>query len=190
MSFPQAIKQYTVEEYLELERASMEKHEYYRGAVVAVPGASLRHNRIQVNFIAEACVFSKGKGCDVFGSDLRINIPANGLYTYPDAVIVCGEPELSDNELDTLLNPAVIVEVLSRSTQSYDRGDKFSLYRAIPSLKEYILVASEAISVEHYTKQEAGTWLLKEYQQAGDALSIETTGFSLPLSELYAGLTF
>ena len=132
MAFPQAIKQYTAEEYLALERASTEKHEYYRGEIFAISGASLAHNRIQMNFIGETRAFLRGKGRDVFGSDLRVHIPVNGLYTYPDAVIVCGEPELHDKELDTLLNPAVIVEVLSRSTQSYDRGDKFNLYRVIP----------------------------------------------------------
>jgi Uma2 family endonuclease len=190
MAFPRAIKQYTVEEYLALERVSPEKHEYYRGEIFAMSGASLPHNRIQMNFVRKVGNFLEGKGCDVFGSDLRVHIPTNGLYTYPDAVIVCGAPDVGDEEMDTLLNPAVIVEVLSRSTQSYDRGDKFALYRAIPSLKEYILVASENIGVEHYTKQENGTWILTEYNQLQDSLPVQTIGFSLPLSELYSGVPF
>jgi Uma2 family endonuclease len=190
MSFPRPAKRYTVEEYLAMERASTEKHEYYRGEIFAMSGASLRHNRIQMNFLREVGLFLKGKGCDVFGSDLRVHIPSNGLYTYPDAVIVCGEPQLGDTEMDTLLNPGVIVEVLSKSTQSYDRGDKFNLYRAIPSLKEYILIASEAVGVEHYTKQENDTWVLKEYKQLQDSLPVKTIAFSLPLSEIYAGVAF
>jgi len=190
MAFPLAIKQYTVEEYLAVERSSDIKHEYYRGEIFAMSGASLPHNRIQMNFTRKAGNFLEGKGCDVFGSDLRVHIPTNGLYTYPDAVIVCGEPELADKEMDALLNPAVIVEVLSKSTQSYDRGDKFNLYRAISSLKEYILVASENFGVEHFTKQENNAWLLKELSQPGDTLHISTVDFSLPLSELYAGISF
>ncbi len=190
MAFPQAIKQYTVEEYLELERSSEIKHEYYRGEIFAMSGASLPHNRIQMNFTRETGNFLKGKGCDVFGSDLRVHIPPNGLYTYPDAIIVCGEPDIRDKELDILLNPAVIVEVLSKSTQSYDRGDKFALYRAIPSLKEYILIASESVGVEHYTRQENNTWLLQEYKQVNDLLPLKIIQLLLPLAELYNGITF
>lgn len=190
MAFPQAVKQYTAEEYLALERASMEKHEYYRGEIFAMSGASLPHNQIQMNFIGETRNFLKGKSCDIFGSDLRVHIPVNGLYTYPDAVIVCGALQLMDKEVDTLLNPAVIVEVLSKSTQSYDRGDKFALYRAIPSLKEYILVSSESMGVEQYTRQENNTWVLKEFQQLHDSLQIAAINFSLPLAELYSGVSF
>jgi Uma2 family endonuclease len=190
MAFPQAVKQYTIEEYLAMERNSLEKHEYYRGEIFAMSGASLPYNRIQMNFTGETRTFLKGKGCDVFGSDLRVHIPTNGLYTYPDAVIVCGEPQLADQEMDALLNPAVIAEVLSRSTQSYDRGDKFALYRVIPTLKEYILIASENVGVEHYTKQDDATWILKEWHQLNEALYIKTIDFSLPLSELYSGVAF
>lgn len=190
MAFPQAVKQYTVEEYLAFERASTEKHEYYRGEIFSMSGASLRHNRIQMNFLRETGIFLKGKGCDVFGSDLRVHIPYNSLYTYPDAVIVCGEPDIRDKETDTLLNPAVLAEVLSKSTESYDRGNKFALYREIVSLKEYILIASEAVGIEHYTKQENGTWVLKELKQPTDSLYITTIGFSLPLAELYSGVSF
>lgn len=190
MVFPQAIKQYTVEEYLALERPALEKHEYRNGEISLRPSSNIIHCTIQVNFLCAVATFSKSKSCEVLGSDLRIYIPAKQFITYPDAVIVCGEPKLLDNERDTLLNPAVIVEVLSKSTQSYDRGDKFNLYGAIPSLKEYILIASEAVGVEQYTKQEAGTWLLKEYNQMQDVLPIKTIDFSLPLSELYSGVLF
>lgn len=191
MAIPQPIKRYTAEEYLELERASEVKHEFYQGEIFAMSGASLPHNRIQMNFTGGTHAFLKGKGCDVFGSDLRVHIPSNGLFTYPDAVIACGQPELlNDGGLDNLLNPVAIIEVLSKSTQSYDRGDKFALYRAIPSLQEYILIASESVAIEQYTKQEDDTWILKEVRQLNEQLYIKTIHFSLPLTELYSGVSF
>lgn len=183
-----AIKYVTAAEYLEMERTAVDKHEYYQGEIFTMPGATVKHNTIQMNFTGEIRTFLKGKPCKVFGSDLRVHIPSKDLYTYPDAVIVCGNLELLDEELDTLLNPLVIVEVLSKSTQSYDRGDKFMLYRAIPSLKEYIMINSESVGVEHYTKQDNGTWILKELKNLSDPLRIQSIDFSLSLSELYAGV--
>jgi Uma2 family endonuclease len=180
----------TPEEYLAFERISLEKHEYYQGEVFALSGAGMRHNRIQVNFIGEVRNYLKGKPCDVFGSELRVHIPDNSLYTYPDALIVCGGPEMLDNEFDTLLNPIVIVEILSRTTQNYDRGDKFALYRAIPSLREYILINSEKVGVEHYYRQEDQDWLLHEQQALTEHLFVRSIDFSLPLSELYSGVEF
>lgn len=190
MATPATVKPFSVEEYLEMERASNVKHEFYQGEIFAMSGASFPHNRIQMNFTRRTGNFLEGKGCDVFGSDLRVHIPSNGLFTYPDALIVCGEPQLVQDGLDSLLNPSVIVEVLSKSTQNYDRGDKFALYRAIPSLKEYILIASEFLGVEHFAKQENGTWLLKEYKSIDDVLPMKTVDFMLPLSELYSGVSF
>jgi Uma2 family endonuclease len=168
----------------------LEKHEYYQGEVFPMSGAGMRHNRIQVNFIGEVRNYLKGKPCDVFGSELRVHIPDNSLYTYPDALIVCGVPEMLDNEFDTLLNPVVIVEILSRTTQNYDRGDKFALYRAIPSLREYILINSEKVGVEHYYRQEDRDWLLHEQQALTERLFVHSIDFSLPLSELYSGVEF
>jgi Uma2 family endonuclease len=171
-----------------MERAATEKHEYYKGEVFAMSGARVKHNRIQMNFLGATHSYLRGKYCEVFGSDLRIHIPSNSLFTYPDAVIICDGLQLLDEEFDTVLNPKVIVEVLSKSTQSYDRGDKFNLYRAIPSLKEYILIGSEFIGVEHYTKQEDNTWILKEHKDISDSLLISSIDFILPLSELYSGI--
>ena len=191
MANPQTIeKYYSIQEYLEKERAATEKHEYYKGEIFAMSGATLRHNRIQMNFIGEVRSYLKGKPCDVFGSDLRVHIPHNTLFTYPDALIVCNKPELIDNQFDTILNPTVVVEILSKSTQNYDRGDKFKLYRDIPSLKEYIFINSEAFGVEHYTKQPDATWVLEEVSQPSAVLYINNISFSLPLTELYNGVVF
>lgn len=183
-----AVSYISIEEYLEMEKTSIEKHEYYKGEIFVMPGARIAHNRTQMNFTRRIGNFLKGKECEVFGSGLRIHIPSNSLFTYPDAIIVCGKPELLDDELDSVLNPKVIVEVLSKSTQSYDRGDKFNLYRAILSLKEYILIGSEFVGVDHYIKQEDDTWLLKEYKQFSDSLPIHSIEFSIPLSDLYTGV--
>lgn len=185
-----AFKFKTQEEYLAFERASLEKHEYYQGEIFAMSGAGMRHNRIQVNFIREVGSYLKGKPCDVFGSELRVHIPANTLYTYPDALIVCDKPQMLDNEFDTLLNPVVVVEILSRTTQSYDRGDKFALYRSIPSLKEYILINSEKLGIEQYHRQQDDAWLLHVQQEKEATLFIHSINFSLPVSELYSGVEF
>ncbi len=183
-----AKKFYTQEEYLAFERASLEKHEYYQGEIFDMAGAGFAHNKIQKNFIIEVGSFLKGKACDVFGSDLRIHIPSNTLFTYPDAVIVCGNLESIDNEKDIAVNPVVIVEILSPSTQSYDRGDKFMLYRTIKTLKEYILIDSLSVKVEQYIQQQDGTWLMKEYIFLTDIFLVQSIQYSLPLAELYAGV--
>ena len=186
MSQP-ALKYYTEEEYLAFERASQERHEYYKGEVFAMSGASFKHNVIQINIITLLGNHLKGKACRPFGSDLRIQIPSNSLYTYPDVVIVCEEPKFADKEFDTILNPSVIVEILSTSTASYDRGDKFALYRKISSLKEYILVDSTSINFTSHVKNDDGTWTLYETQNLGDQFSIVTIDFKVSLSEVYAG---
>lgn len=183
-----AKKFYTQEEYLAFERASLEKHEYYQGEIFDMAGTRVNHNRIQMNFTGEVRSFLKNKSCDVFGSDLRIHIPENTLYTYPDALIVCGELDLLDNEFDTVLNPVVIVEVLSKATQDYDRNEKFMLYRSIESLHEYILIHSLAVKVEHFTKQENNNWTLQEHGSLSDAFDITSINYHFPLAELYAGV--
>src|SRR4051794_25052737 len=128
-----ALKYYTTEEYLALERASHTRHELYKGEIFDMAGASFNHNQIQMNFTCEVRNFLKGKSCNVFGSDLRIQVTTNGLFAYPDAIIICGNPQLMDEPFDTVLNTSVIVEILSPATQRYDRGEKFMLYRTIPS---------------------------------------------------------
>ena len=182
------IKYYTIEEYLAFERTSQSKHELYKGEIFDMAGASFNHNQIQMNFTVEVRNFLKGKPCNVFGSDLRIHVPANGLFTYPDAIIICGNPQLMDEAFDTVLNPSVIVEILSPATQRYDRGEKFMLYRSIPSLQEYILIDSESFSIEHYRRNNDNTWLLQEWKERTDTFTIITIGLPLLVEKLYNGV--
>ena len=183
-----AKKFYTQEEYLAFERASLEKHEYYQGEIFDMAGGSLNHSQLQMNFTGEVRSFLKEKKCKVHASELRVHIPLNTLYTYPDSQIICGEVRMLDDAFDTVMNPVVIIEILSKSTQSYDRGDKFMLYRSIQTLKEYILIDSLSIKVEYYIRQQNEDWLLKEYSILSDAFHIQSINYHFPLVELYAGV--
>jgi Uma2 family endonuclease len=178
---------YTIEEYLEKERASDTKHEYYRGEIFAMSGTLIPHNVIFSNVFRDVSGFLKGRSCRPFGSDLRVHIPQNTLFTYPDISIVCGNPETRNNDQFNLLNPVVIIEILSRSTQSYDRGKKFSLYKDIPSLKEYILIDSLTVKVEAWSIAADGYWTLNEYENVKDSFIIQTTDQLLLLSDIYEG---
>lgn len=173
------------EDYLAMERSATEKHEYFKGEVFAMSGASLEHNRIFHNIYGQLFTHLKGKDCTPYGSDLRIHIPANSLYTYPDISIICGTPELTDEWSDTITNPAVIIEILSKSTADYDRGGKFFLYRSIQSLKEYILIDSTQTCIEIFTKQLNEHWLLSEYKKLTDIVEVKTISFRLILQEVY-----
>ncbi len=173
------------EEYLATERAAQQKHQYFKGEVLAMSGASIAHNGIFHNVYGQLFNHLKGKDCKPYGSDLRIHIPENSLFTYPDISIICGPPVITDEVADTVTNPTIIIEILSKSTADYDRGGKFSLYRSIPSLKEYILIDSTQISVEVFTKQDNQHWLLTEYKQMNETLLIQTIGLSLSLGQIY-----
>jgi Uma2 family endonuclease len=173
------------EAYLAMERVAQEKHEYFKGEVYAMSGASNEHNDIAYNINRLVAAFLHGKGCKLYGSDFRIHIPANTLFTYPDFTIVCGKADTPEIYTDNLTNPAVIIEILSKSTRDYDRGTKFSLYREIKTLKEYILIDSTAISVEIFTKQEDGKWMLSEFKQLTDSFVISTIGLTLQLKDVY-----
>ena len=178
------------EQYLEMERASEKKHDYYQGEVLAMSGASLEHNIIVKNINTHVLPFLKGKTCDMFGSDLRIHIPENTLYTYPDFSIICGKPEKAGNDKDSIINPSAIIEVLSKSTEDYDRGGKFHLYRTIKTLKEYILIDSLHICVEIYTRQSDNSWVLKDYTTITESFTISTIGLSLSLKDIYDDVNF
>ncbi|MBK9566798.1 MAG: Uma2 family endonuclease [Saprospiraceae bacterium] len=179
-------KQYiTPEQYLESERLALEKHEFYLGEIFAMSGASFRHNQIFKNTYGNLFNKLKGKPCQPYGSDLRIHIPNNSLYTYPDISIICGKPEMTDTVKDTITNPSVIIEILSKSTYDYDKGQKFTLYRDIDSLREYILIDSMSIRVEHYFKNEDSSWTLKDYRTIDAKLNIETISADLLLSDVY-----
>ena len=178
------------EQYLEMERASETKHEYYKGEVFAMSGASLPHNFVSHNVYGSLIIFLKGKNCKPFGSDLRIHIPENSLYTYPDISIICGKPETTDSFRDSIINPSVIIEILSKSTKDYDRGTKFTLYRSIKTLKEYILIDSTSVSVEIFTKQEDNSWNLTEFKQLSDSFRITTINLALHLKDVYEDVSF
>jgi Uma2 family endonuclease len=171
------------EDYLAWERQQPEKHEYLRGAVFAMAGATREHNLVVGNVVTRLTLALADRPCETYPSDMRVHVPATGLYTYPDASVVCGDVELDTRELDTLRNPGVLVEVLSPSTEAYDRGEKFEQYRTIPSLSDYLLVSSTRVLVEHFARQPDASWVLREHRAGGRVrLSI---GVELAVDELY-----
>ncbi|MEO6328765.1 MAG: Uma2 family endonuclease [Ginsengibacter sp.] len=180
-------KFYSIQEYLEMEKDSLEKHEYYKGEIFAMAGAGNLHNVIFKNTYGNLYLMLKGKNCQPYGSDMRIHIPENSLFTYPDISIICGDIRNSGEDEDTVTQPAIIIEILSPSTKSYDRGQKFMLYRAIRTLKEYILIDSESIHVEHFAINKEGLWQLKEHNSQEEKIIIETVNVQLPLQDVYEG---
>ncbi len=183
--------QLTAEDYLIQERLAEYKSEFFRGEVFAMAGASRAHNVLVGRLMGELYSHLKRKSCTVYPSDMRLHIPENGLYTYPDLMVVCGREYFLDDESDTLLNPVLIVEVLSKSTEAYDRGDKFRLYRGIGSLQEYLLVDTKKVSAEVHRKNADGFWLLaSESQSLAQPVHLETVGMDLNMNDLYAGIGF
>lgn len=181
-------QKFSIEEYLEMENTSIEKHEYYKGEIFAMSGAKMPHNTISKNLFGCLYVKLKGKKCQPYGSDVRMHIDSNTLFTYPDISIICGEPiTLNDDEYN-VLNPTVIIEILSSSTKNYDRGEKFKLYRDIPTLKEYILVDSESIHIEVFRLNENNHWELEEYDSVEEELYIKAIDERLLISEIYEGV--
>ncbi len=180
-------KTFTIAEYLEEERYSAQKHEYYHGEIFAMAGAKVNHNMIATNTVAIMAQALRGKPCRPFNSDQRIHIPDNSLFTYPDISVVCGPIETLNNDQYNILNPSVIVEVLSPTTKSYDRGEKFRLYRDIPTLKEYILIDSESVFIEAFHLNSQGKWELDEYRNGSSSLNIPALGMMLPLPYIYEG---
>ena len=182
-----AIKMYTQEEYLELERAAEYKSEYYRGEIFAMAGAGRNHNRITENLSGEIYIALKGKSCQSFSRDMRVHIPENTLYTYPDLLIVCGAAEFVDNQADTLLNPSVIIEVLSPSTERYDQGKKFHFYSSMASLVEYVLIDSQELGARVYRKGSDGVWLISsEAYEIEGCIEIRQIELILKMSDIYA----
>lgn len=175
----------TPEEYLALERKAESKSEYFDGEIFAMVGASRKHNLITVNITRELSQQLKGKPCEVYSSDMRVRIPNANIYTYADLTVACGDPKFEDTHVDTLLNPVLIVEVLSKSTASYDRRQKFAFYRTIDSLTDYILVSQDSFHVEQYTKQADGRWLLADFRSPEDVLQLDSVQCSLALGEIY-----
>ena len=177
------------EEYLARERAADFRSEFFRGEMFAMSGASWEHNLIKDNLARETGNQLKEGPCRVITSDLRVKVSATGLYTYPDMVVVCDEPRLEDKFGDTLLNPRVVAEVLSKSTESYDRGTKFAHYRQLPSVREYVLVAQDRALVERFVRQPDDTWLLTEFSGLTQTLEFGTIAARVPLVEIYRGVS-
>jgi Uma2 family endonuclease len=180
----------TPEEYLTFERASPTKHEYFAGAVFAMSGVTRAHSLISGNLFAALHAQLRGRPCEPHASDMRVRVSETGLYTYPDVFVVCGEPEFEDAEVDTLLNPTLIVEILSPSTEAYDRGDKFAHYRTIPSLREFILVSQDRPRIERFVRQEDDTWLLAETSGLEATVTLAAIRCELRLAEVYERVVF
>ena len=180
----------TPEAYLALEREASHKSEYFAGEMFAMSGASRRHNLISLNFGAELRAQLRHQPCEVYTSDMRVKVSPTGLYTYPDVVVVCGEPAFEDAMGDTLLNPTVLVEVLSQSTEDYDRGRKLEHYRSLPSLQEYLLVSQERAHIVHYVRHSDVSWLLSDTSGLESSISLQAIGCEVALSEIYAKVRF
>ncbi len=176
-------KYYTPEEYLALEETEDYKSEYYNGEIFAMAGGSANHNRIAGNFYAVLNVAFEKEPCEAFSGDMRLLVKQSGLYTSPDVMVICGRLEFVANRTDTITNPVLIVEVLSKSTENYDRGQKFEFYRAIPTLQHYLLINQNRIHLEYFQKTGEGWWLLKEFNELAQTLKIESFIFETPVFE-------
>ena len=184
----------TPEEYITLERkaipdADTVRSEYINGEIINMPGASFAHNLITNNISGELRARLRDSECAVFANDMRISIPTAKSYFYPDVGVVCGEPCFEDDVFDTLLNPILVVEVLSPSTEAFDRGEKFAHYRHVTSLQEYVLVAQDQIRVEHYYRQER-QWVFTDFEKHDEMLSLPSIQCELPVQEIYERVTF
>lgn len=182
-------KYYTVEEYLAFERKAFEKHEYIDGEIVAMAGASREHNLVGINTTFALMSQLRGKNCEVYASDMRVRLKPN-RYGYPDVVVVCGKPEFADDEFDVLLNPTILVEVLSHSTRFKDKTEKLEDFRKLDSLKECLLIEQEKMFVEHYIKQTPNQWLLRIYENADELIILESIGCKILLSDIYLQVKF
>jgi Uma2 family endonuclease len=186
----QEICTYSPEEYLELELPSVDKHEYIDGEIRLMPGGVPNHNRIINNLSAALNFAFKGKPYEAFVTDQRLWIPSKRIYTYPDIMIVKGELQLQEGRKDTLTNPSIVIEVLSKSTQNYDKGDKFTAYRSIPTFQEYILIDQYSQNIEHYVKTEQRKWTFQEYDEADGALNFASLPFEILIADLYDKVKF
>jgi len=175
---------YTVEEYLKLEESTREKHEFFQGEVFAMSGANEAHDLIVLNVGAELRQKLRGKPCRVYPSDLRVKVDPSGLCTYPDVVVVCGQPRF-EQPGETLLNPTLLVEALSDSSEAYDRGRTSEQYRTMASLTDYLLIAQDRVLVEHYSREPEDRWLLHAANRMQDSIAIDSLGCTLPLAEVY-----
>jgi Uma2 family endonuclease len=180
---------YTPQEYLARERAATEKSEYVNGEIYAMAGASEWHNLIAVNLLFAFKGQLRERPCKTYTSDMRVKVSETGMYTYPDVTVACGDVQFEDAHHDTLLNPTLIVEVLSPSTENYDRGKKFARYRKIASLTDYLLVAQDRIHVEHFVRQ-GPWWRFSEYDDPAATFDLTAIGCRLTLRDIYDHISF
>lgn len=183
-----AVKRYTPEEYLEMEAKADYKSEYRDGEIVPMAGGTTNHNELALNFAASLKLALRRQNYKVYIRDVRLWIPRYHQYTYPDVMVIQGQPVYADDSHTTVINPLLIAEILSKSTQNYDQGDKFKFYRSIPELYEYILIAQTQPYIMQYTKTESGQWLLSEYTDDSAMLSLATIPFEISLADLYEGV--
>lgn len=181
---------YTHEEYFALEAQSEAKNEYHQGQIVAMAGASLEHNRIAGNIFNVISNSIKAKPCEVFMSDLRVWIEKNNRYVYPDVTVVCGKPQLLEGRPDTITNPQIIIEVLSETTESIDRGDKFRAYWTLDPLAEYILIDQYRRRVEYFRRLDEKTWELRVLTKQDDVLALQSIAIDIPLPAIYRNVTW
>jgi Uma2 family endonuclease len=183
--------QLSFEDWLEGERASLEgRSEYVGGEIFAMTGASVEHNAIVANIVRELGTQMKGRPCQVYANDLKVRIRSADAGKYPDLIALCGEHQFQDGRRDVLLNPSLICEVLSDSTEAYDRGDKFAMYRQIHSLREYLLVSQHRVQVELYSRGEDGRWTLTDYSALTDSCPLASVDCTLSLAEVYDKVEF
>jgi Uma2 family endonuclease len=175
----------TPEEYLEIERRAEGKSEYFQGQMFAMSGARRPHVLVVTNLVHELMLRLDARPCEIYSNDMRLRVTPTGLYTYPDVMVTCGEPQFADDQSDTLLNPVLIIEVLSASTQAYDRGKKFEQYRTLPSLREYLLVAQDAPRIEQFTPQPDGHWLCAETSGMDASIGLASIDCVLSLAKIY-----
>ena len=178
------------QEYLDRERLADFRSEYFQGEMFAMAGATFKHTLVKDNMASETHNQLKDGPCRVLTSDMRVKVNATGLYTYPNIVVVCDEPQFEDKALDTLLNPRTLVEVLSDSTEKYDRGTKFAHYRQMPSVREYVLVAQDRPLVERYVRQSDDTWVLTVFGDLKQTFAFAAIPVQIALAEIYRGVEF
>jgi Uma2 family endonuclease len=180
----------TPEQYLEMERQAEYKSEYFQGEVFAMAGGTRFHNLIANHIGRDLDEQTRHRNCEVYGSDMQVQVSMTGLYTYPDVCVVCGEAKFLDERGQTLLNPTLIVEVLSPSTEGYNRGRKFEHYRTIESLEEYLMVASDHVHADLFTRQPDGHWVLSAFGDPADTVDLKSIGCRLVLANIYEKVKF
>ncbi len=190
MSLAQNVSRFSEAEYLRLERQAETRSEYFGGEIFAMAGGTRAHSLIATNLLRELSSRLKASDCVAYNTDLRVKVEATGLFTYPDVSVVCGAQRFLDEEEDTLLNPTVVIEVLSDSTEAYDRGKKFEHYRQIPACREYLLVSQKEPRIEQFIRQANGEWTLKEAAGLDAQITLPSLGITLALAEVFAKVQF